>query len=567
MSICGCRSLLRAASLLFVTVPLIAADSVTGPHGMVVAQEPLAADVGLGVLKSGGNAIDAAVAVGFALAVTHPLAGNIGGGGFMMIRLANGESHFLDFRETAPSSATRDMYLNTEGKPTEESVAGWRASGIPGTVAGLEMASKRFGTKRWNELLTPAIRLAAEGFTVDATLAHQLTTSQKFLSQDPESKLLFLRNGRVYRPGDTFKQPELASVLERISKNGARELYAGEVGRRFAAEMKKHGGSITAADLINYTALDRAPLEGAYHDYHLICAPPPSAGGIGILQMLAMLSGTDYASDGPDSPKAVHYMAEAMRRFYADRSEYLGDPRYYKVPTVELLSPTYIERRRQSISAEKATPSNEVKPGLVSSSVADLGDEEAGETTHFNVVDAKGNAVAVTYTLNGAFGSGVSVPGLGFLLNNEMDDFVVKPGFPNMFGLVGGVANSIEPGKRPLSSMSPTIITTNGKLFMVVGAPGGSQITTGVTQVILDVIDFHMNVQDAVDLPRFHHQWKPDFLYLKNGFSGQAESALSKMGYNVRHTDAVARVEAIVVRGTQLEGGTESHLNGKVAAY
>jgi gamma-glutamyltranspeptidase/glutathione hydrolase len=283
--------------------------------------------------------------------------------------------------------------------------------------------------------------------------------------------------------------------------------------------------------------------------------------------MLAMLSGTDYSTDGPDSPKAVHYMAEAMRRFYADRSEYLGDPKFYDVPVRRLLSPSYISARRDSILPDQATPSSEVTPGAIRAQAAHASQYESGETTHFNVVDAKGNAVAVTYTLNGGFGSGVTVPGLGFLLNNEMDDFVAKPGSPNMFGLVGGEANSIQPGKRPLSSMNPTIITRNKKLFMVVGAPGGSRITTGVMQVILDVLDFQMNPQDAVDLPRFHNQWKPDVLYLQKGFNPESQQALGKMGYKIQPTDGVARVEAIVAKDGVLAGGTESRLNGKVAGY
>jgi gamma-glutamyltranspeptidase / glutathione hydrolase len=551
----------------FICSPVAAKGPVTAKHGMVVAQEPLAADVGLQVLKNGGNAIDAAVAVGFALAVTHPSAGNIGGGGFLLVRLANGEVHFVDFREAAPQGATRDMYLGPDGNPTQASLVGWRASGVPGSVKGFETASKKWGSKKWADLLAPALHLARDGFRVDKTLAAELRGSANTLSRDPESRRIFLRGGRPYQEGEIFRQPELASSLQRIAAQGGRDFYQGETARKLAAAMEAHGGLISRADLAGYRAIPRTPLEGDYHGYHIITAPPPSAGGVGILQMFGMLSRSGYESDGPDSPKAVHYMAETMRRYYADRSEYLGDPDFYRVPVRQLLSPSYIAARIQSIQRGRATPSADVPPGPLNAQAAGLSQHESTETTHFNIVDAQGNAVAVTYTLNGGFGSGVTVPGLGFLLNNEMDDFVAKPGSPNMFGLVGGKANSIEPGKRPLSSMTPTILTRNGKLFMAVGAPGGSRITTGVFQVIADVIDFHMNPQDAVNIPRFHHQWKPDILYLQKGFSPGTEQALAKMGYTIQATGGVARVEAIVVNNGVLEGGTESRQNGKVAGY
>lgn len=533
---------------------------------MVVAQEPLAADVGLAVLKSGGNAVDAAVAVGFALAVTHPSAGNIGGGGFMLVRLANGQTAFLDFRECAPGKASRDMYIGPDGKATRDSIYGWRSSGVPGSVAGFAAASKRFGSKPWADLLAPSIKLARDGYPVDQTLAKSLA-SEKSLGTDPESKRIFLNNGAPFKPGDTIKQPELASTLERIARDGANGFYQGETAQRIAAEMAKHGGLITVEDLAKYKVQDVTPLTGEYKGFHLITAPPPSAGGVGLLQILGMLRDTGYDKDGPNSPKAVHYEAEAMRRFYADRSEYLGDPDFYNVPVKSLLDPAYLARRRNSIDPDHPTPSELVEPGLPKAALAFAFPNESTETTHFNVVDEKGNAVAVTYTLNNSYGNGITVPGLGFLLNDEMDDFAAQPGTPNMFGLVGGDANAIEPGKRPLSSMTPTIITKDGKLFMAVGAPGGSRITTGVAEVILDVLDFGMNPQDAVDLPRFHEQWKPDVLYLQNGFPKTTADALEKMGYPIKPVAGVARVEAIVVKDGRLEGGTESHLNGKVAGY
>ncbi len=547
-------------------LPAFAKEPVTAQHGMVVAQEPIAAEVGLAVLKSGGNAVDAAVAVGFALAVTHPSAGNIGGGGFLLVRLANGTTAFLDFRECAPGKATRDMYIGPDGKPTRDSIYGWRSSGVPGSVAGFAMAAKRFGSKPWAELLAPAVKLARDGYTVDQTLAESLR-SEKSLETDPDSKRIFLNNGKYFKPGDTIQQPELAATLERIQRDGAKGFYEGETAQKLAGAMAEHGGLITAEDLKKYKVGDIAPLTGDYKGFHLISAPPPSAGGVGLLQILGMLEGTGYDKDGPNSVRAVHYEAEAMRRFYADRSEYLGDPDFYNVPVKALLAPAYLTRRRNSIDPDHATPSALVEPGLPKTALAFAFPHESTETTHFNVVDAQGNAVAVTYTLNNSYGNGITAPGLGFLLNDEMDDFSAQPGVPNMFGMVGGDANAIEPGKRPLSSMTPTIITKDGKLLMAVGAPGGSRITTGVAEVILDVLDFGMNAQDAVDLPRFHEQWKPDILYLQNGFPEATAEALKKMGYPIKPTGGVARVEAIVVKNGQLEGGTESRLNGKVAGY
>lgn len=549
------------------SIPAFAKEPVEGKHAMVVAQEPLAADVGLNILKAGGNAVDAAIAVGFALAVTHPSAGNIGGGGFMLIRLANGTTDFLDFRECAPGKASRDMYLDANGEPTRDSIVGWHSAGVPGTVAGFEFAHKKFGSKPWAALLAPAAHLARDGFAVSPALTSSLQDSRKTLSADPESTRIFLNGGQPLGAGGTLKQPELASTLERIAAQGAKEFYQGRTAHELAAAMSAHGGLVSLNDLAHYKVIEREPLTGTYKDFQIITAPPPSAGGIGLLQMLGILSGTNFESDGADSTKAVHYEAEAMRRFYADRSEYLGDPDFYNVPVRELLDPKYMEWRRSTIDAERATPSDIIGPGLPKSVVAHIAWFESSNTTHYNVVDAQGNAVAVTYTLNNSYGNGITVPGLGFLLNDEMDDFSAKPGASNMFGMVGSDANAIEPGKRPLSSMTPTILTQNGKLFMVVGAPGGSRITTGVMEVILNVIAFHMNAQDAVDSPRFHEQWKPDALYLEPGFPAATVEALHAMGYDTKPTKDVARVEAIVVNHGILEGGTETRLSGKVAAY
>ena len=543
---------------------LLAREPVRAKNAMVVAQEPLAADAGLAVLKAGGNAIDAAVATGFALAVTHPFAGNLGGGGFMLIRLANGTTSFIDFREKAPKSASRDMYVGPDGKLTRDSLVGWRASGVPGSVRGFELAHKRFGKKSWGSTLDPAIKLADKGIPVSYALAESLKNGSKLLERFDESKRIFLKGGNLYEPGDTFRQRELAATLKRIKKYGAKDFYEGEIARKFAAAEQANGGTIALEDLNAYQAAERKPITGHYRGYDVITSPPPSSGGIGILQMMGMLEGSDYTKGGPGSAAAIHYVSEAMRRFYADRSEYFGDPDFFKVPIPKLLDPRYIASRRESIDPLHASSSESIKPGT-------LPPTESTETTHFNVVDREGNAVAVTYTLNGGYGSGVTVPGLGFLLNNEMDDFAAKPGEPNLFGLIQGEANAIQPGKRPLSSMTPTMLAKDGKLFMLVGAPGGSRIINGVLEVILNVVDFHMNAQEAVDWPRFHHQWMPDKLYLENGVSPDTIALLKSMGHNVESSEktavVIARVEAIVIDKGWIQGGSDGRGPGKAVGF
>lgn len=378
----------------------------------------------------------------------------------------------------------------------------------------------------------------------------------------PESKRIFLKDGSFYEAGDTLTQPELAQTLARIARTGSKEFYEGETARKLAAEMAANGGLITTEDLKNYKAVERKPITGKYHGYDIITSPPPSSGGIGILQMLEMLDGSEYEKPGFGAAATIHYMAEVMRRYYADRSEYVGDPDFVKVPMVGLLDPAYVKARRATIDPAKATPSSTVRPGKPSMA-------ESTETTHYNIVDAEGNMVAVTYTLNGGYGCGVTVPGLGFLLNNEMDDFAGKPGEPNMFGLIQGEANAIQPGKRPLSSMVPTMLLKDGKPFMVVGAPGGSRIITAVMEVILNVIDFHMNVQDAIDAPRFHHQWEPDKLYMEGGFSPDTVALLKGRGYDVDYSPAVvvARVEAILFANGWLQGGSDGRGTGKADGY
>jgi gamma-glutamyltranspeptidase/glutathione hydrolase len=553
---------LLAIVLVAVTIPTGAVrQPIRAKHGMAVAMESQAADVGVAVMQKGGNAIDAAVAMGFAMAATHPFAGNLGGGGFMLIRFADGRSTFIDFREMAPAKASRNMYLDAKGELTKDSIEGWRSSGVPGTVRGFEMAVAKYGKKSWAENMAPAIQLA-KGFPVSYALAESMKGSRSMAS-DPESKRIFQKNGAFFEPGDTLVQPELAATLERISKNGANEFYEGETAKRFAAEMAKHGGIITEADLKNYKAIERTPLKGKYKNYTVITAPPSSSGGIALLEMMGILEGTDYDKAGSGSAASIHYEAEAMRLAYADRNEYVGDPAFVKVPMAGLLDPAYHAKLRAKIDPEKATPSSQVKPGKPAGS-------ESMETTHYSVVDSEGNAVAVTYTLNGGFGNGITVPGLGFLLNNEMDDFSSKPGTPNMFGLVQGENNAIQPGKRPLSSMTPTIIEKDGKLFMTAGAPGGSRISTAVMQVILNVIDFGMNVQDAIDAPRVHHQWQPDKLSLERGISPDTVAILKARGYDVDYAPGVvlAQVAAIVSDGGWLQGGSDGRSSmGKAAGY
>jgi gamma-glutamyltranspeptidase/glutathione hydrolase len=557
------RRLLSLVVLLALAVPVGAVrQPLRAKHGMVVAMESQAADVGVEVLKAGGNAVDAAVAMGFAMAATHPFAGNLGGGGFMLIRFADGRSTFIDFRERAPEKASRNMYLDPKGELTRDSVEGWRSSGVPGTVRGFEMAVSKYGKRSWAQNMAPAIALA-KGFPLSYALTESLKGSRA-LASDPESKRIFQKGGAFFDVGETLAQPELAQTLERISKNGPNEFYEGETAKRFAEEMAKHGGIISLNDLKSYKAIERTPLKGKYKNYTVITSPPSSSGGIALLEMLGILEGTGYEKAGAGSAAAIHYEAEAMRRAYADRNEYVGDPDFVKVPIAGMLDPAYVARLRASIDPERATPSVNVKPGKPAGS-------ESMETTHYSVVDSQGNAVAVTYTLNGGFGNGITVPGLGFLLNNEMDDFSSKPGSANLiFGLVQGEVNAIAPGKRPLSSMTPTIIEKDGKLFMTVGAPGGGRISTAVLQVILNVLDFGMNVQDAIDAPRVHHQWQPDKLSLERAISPDTVALLKNRGYDVDYAPGVvlAQVAAIVSDGGWLQGGSDGRsAMGKAAGY
>jgi len=556
------RHALAFVLLFLFSVSSDARQPVRAQHGMVVSRERHATEVGEAVLESGGNAVDAAVAVGFALSVTHPSAGNLGGGGFMLVRFADGRSSFLDFRERAPAAATHDMYLGPDGKPAHDSIVGYRASGIPGTVKGLEYAHAKWGRRKWKDLISPAITLATGGFPVSYGLATSLqsqTVSEK-LALFPESNRIYLNSGNFYQMGDTLRQPELAATLRRIRDHGAKDFYEGETAKLLASDQQAHNGLITLADLKSYRVFERAPLEGRYRSYGVITSPPPSSGGIGILQMLGVLEGLDFTKPGVGSAAEVHTLAETMRRYFADRSEYLGDPDFFRVPVSSLLNPKYIAHLRESIDPVKATPSADVKPG-------NLPAYESLETTHYSIVDAEGNAVSVTYTLNGGFGSGVTATKLGFLLNNEMDDFAPKPGEANAYGLIQGEANSIAPRKTPLSSMVPTILTKDGKLFLVLGTPGGPTIINSVLQTIINVVDFNMNAQEAVDQPRIHHQWLPDTLVIERGFSPDTIEILKAKGHQIRETNFIGEVAAIKWDGTFLEGAADGRVEAVAKGY
>jgi gamma-glutamyltranspeptidase/glutathione hydrolase len=520
-------------------------DKAAATHGAVATAEAHATQAGIDILKSGGNAVDAAVAVGFALAVTHPSAGNIGGGGFMLMRRANGEGYFLDFREEAPGKATTAMYQDPEGNVVSGlSTVGMLASGVPGTVAGLVSARDRFGKLSLAQDMAPAIRLAKEGFPLSAAQADSLRNA-KNLSRFPESRRVFQRNGDFYKEGEVFRQPDLAATLQLIADQGADAFYKGAIARRLADFEAANGGLITLADLSPYKAKWREPLSTTYRGYEILTAPPPSSGGIAIIEMLNMLEGSGYAAAGIGSAEALHYQIEAQRRAMADRAAYLGDPDFADVPLETLLSPQFARERWASVKPDTASSSREVGAGRIAG-------YESNETTHYSIVDETGDAVAVTYTLNFGYGSGVTAEGLGFLLNDEMDDFTSKPGAPNGFNLVQGKANEIQPHKRPLSSMSPTIVSRDGKLTLVLGSPGGPRIITSVFEVLTKVVDFGLGIQAAVDAPRFHQQWMPETVYLEgpDRFAPDTVRRLEEMGYPIQAGGAWSDVEAIQVDPT-----------------
>ena len=541
-------------------IPLWAAHPVRAKHGMVVTVEPHATEVGVKVLEAGGNAVDAAVAVGFALAVTHPGAGNIGGGGFMLLRMADGRTTFIDFRERAPLSATRDMYVGADGKATRESMVGYRASGVPGTVRGMEYAWEKFGTRKWTELVGPAVELASKGYALTDAEASSMQGAARGLSQYPDSNRIFLRDGKFYELGDTFVQADLGRVLERISRSGAKDFYEGETARLLAQDQKEHGGLITLEDLKQYKAIERKPLLGKYRGYDIITSPPPSSGGVGILQMLGVLEGTGFEKYGAGSAMAVHYMTEAMRHFFADRSQNLGDPDFVKDPITAMLDPRYILKIRGAIDPEKATPSAQVK-GTV------FNGHESEQTTHYTIADAQGNVVAVTYTLNDQYGNKITASHLGFLLNNEMGDFASQPGIADGSGRILGEADAIAPRKTPLSSMTPTIVVHDGKPFLALGSPGSQTIINTVLETMVNVIDWKMNVQEAVNWPRFHHAWMPDVLQMEPGYSPDTIALLEKWGYKVRTGVRQGDCDAILFSAGWLEGAADPRTGGLAEGY
>lgn len=532
---------------------------------MVVTSQYLASQVGADILKMGGNAVDATVAVGYAQAVVNPCCGNIGGGGFMTIHLADGTDTFINFRETAPAAASADMYLDKEGKVTKDaSLYGYLAVGVPGTVLGLDNAQSKYGKLTRQQVMAPAIKLAREGFVLTRADTDILDTTVKRFRQDPESARIFLRqNGDALQPGDRLVQSDLAETLTAISENGPDAFYQGKIPQAVEAAAKKGGGILTAADFANYKTTETAPITCSYRGYKFVSAPPPSSGGVTLCETLNVLEGYDLKNMGFNSAAYIHTLTEAMRHAYMDRNTFLGDPAFVKNPTDRLLSKSYAADIRKQIVANKATPSVEVQPGMQP--------HEKPETTHYSIVDHEGNAVSTTYTVNGRFGAVVIAPGTGFFLNDEMDDFTVKVGEQNLYGLVQGATNSIAPGKRPLSSMSPTLVTKDGKTFMVLGSPGGSRIITITLQTALNVIDHGMAPQEAVDAPRIHHQWLPDEVYYEQrGVSADSLNLLKTMGYKMVEQNPWGAAELILVGLAGVEGvspansGNDSAVSGKV---
>jgi len=543
----------------------------------VVSVHHLASDAGLDVLREGGNAVDAAVATGFALAVVHPAAGNLGGGGFMLLRTHDGHATFIDYREKAPLAATETMYQDAHGNvfpadSPESSIIGYRSIATPGSVAGMVYAERKYGKLGLARVMAPAIQLAENGFVLTAEEAHELT--DPYLARFPDSKRIFQRDGNLYKEGETFKQPELARTLQRIAADPD-DFYHGKIAHELVDELHKGGALLTLEDLAQFTVVERAPVTGSFHNYTVISAPPPSSGGIVLLSALNILEGYDLAKLGDRTPASIHFITEAYRRAYMDRSDYLGDPDYNPIPVAQLTSKKYAEAWRAGIDPNLATPSASlVRPaGFLPPAPKTPGQyhHESDQTTHYSVVDSEGNAVSVTTTLNNSFGSHVTAGSLGFLLNDEMDDFASKMGVPNMFGLIQGPANAIAPGKRPLSSMTPTIVLEDGKLRFVLGSPGGARIITTVANIFLSAAEGGLNIQQAVDAPRFHHQYQPDKLYLEPGFTPETVAALQARGYTLSISERHwSNGECIAVdpKTGELSAGQDQRSHyGKAAGY
>jgi len=537
------RSLTRqwmAAFVLLSSLALASTNPVRSEHAMVVSVHVLASQAGVEIMRQGGNAVDAAVATGFALAVVHPPAGNIGGGGFMLIRMADGGTHFLDYREKAPAAATRNMYLDAQGNVIPgASEIGFKSIGIPGSVAGMVYAERKYGRLTLKQVMAPAIKLAREGFPLTWAEADDLHDS--LLSKFPESYRVFQRNGDYYKTGEVFRQPDLARTLERIAENPD-DFYHGSLAQELAAAMQKGGGLITADDLAHYEVKEREPIRGTYRGYDIISAPPPSSGGTVLVESLNILEAFDLAKMQSRSSESIHFTVEAFRRAFFDRAEFMGDPDFSKIPVAQLVDKRYAAAWRDTIDPAHATPSKELKRPAVFSQLEQYAashppattQRESNHTTHYSVIDAAGNAVSVTTTINDWFGSRVTADGLGFLLNDEMDDFSAKTGVPNSDGLIQGEANAIGPGKRPLSSMTPTIVVHNGRTVLVLGSPGSSKIITTVANVLMGAVDYGMNIQEAVNAPRFHQQWLPDIVNVEKWFSPDTLNTLKRMGYKIQ---------------------------------
>jgi len=547
-----------------------------GQHGMVVTTQHLASEVGLKILKQGGNAIDAAVAVGYALAVVDPCCGNIGGGGFMTLHLADGRNIFVNFRERAPLKATRDMYLDATGNVVPNlSTRGYLAVGVPGTVLGLDTVLKQYGTMTRKQVMEPAIELADHGYVLAPGDVAILTGSggrgdldalsgpSKLFAQEPNIAAIFLKHGADYQVGDRLVQKNLAKTLRMIEADGPDAFYKGPIAEQIVQASRQHGGLLSMADFESYTVEQSTPVECDYHGYHVLSSPPPSSGGTTLCEILNIIEPYPLAKLGYHSAEATHVMVEAMRHAYVDRNTLLGDPDFVKAPLDRINSKAYAAQLRDAILPDRATPSDQVKPGVAP--------HEGRNTTHSSVVDAKGNAVSITYTINSYFGALVMAGTTGFFLNDEMDDFTSKPGVPNLYGLVQGENNAIAPGKRPLSSMSPSIATKDGKLFMVFGSPGGSRIITIALETFTNVVDYGMNIQEAVDAPRFHHQWQPDVIqYEPYAFSADTMTKLTDMGYQFKLYDSWGSVEAILVDPATgyLTGGADNrHPAGAAMGY
>jgi len=547
-------------------------------HAIVTSVHELASNAGIEMLHAGGNAVDAAVATGFALAVVHPQAGNLGGGGFLLLRNATGETHFIDFREKAPAAATENMYLDAQGNVItdsgkDSSVIGYKSIGVPGSVAGLVYAEKKYGKLSLEKVIAPAIKLARDGFPLAYEDTQDLRKDE-YLAQFPESKRIFLRDGNYYQPGELFKQPELAHTLERIAKNPD-DFYHGAMARELAAAIHKGGGLVTAADLAAYEVKEREPIRGSYRGYDIISAPPPSSGGVALVEILNILEGFDLTKFGKRSADTIHLETEAFRRAFYDRADFMGDPDFAKIPVAQLIDKKYAAAWRDSIDLNHASVSKDLKRPSIFSELERVAQSrttairEPENTTHYSVVDAEGNAVAVTTTLNDSFGSRVTAEGLGFLLNDEMDDFAAKQGVPNIYGLIQGPANAIGPGKRPLSAMTPTIVLKDGKLFLILGSPGGPRIITIVANILIGVVDFSLDIQEAVNAPRFHHQWLPDQILVEDRLSPDTMNVLRSRGHKltVRHFWGDGECIMVDPKTGERLGASDGRNNGKAVGY